>query len=94
VKLHELKTWPEFFGEVWSGRKTLEVRLNDRGFCQGDILHLREKPRASDYTGKSIIALVTHVLDDVSCGMRDGYVAMSIKVLSRDGQSTKGDARE
>lgn len=41
---HELKTWPEPFQAVWEGRKTHEVRVNDRpgGFTTEDLLILRE----------------------------------------------------
>jgi hypothetical protein len=31
---HELKMWPEFFKHVWSGDKTFELRVDDRGFRQ------------------------------------------------------------
>ncbi len=40
--VHELKTWPDPFQAVWEGRKTHEVRVNDRGFTTEDLLILRE----------------------------------------------------
>jgi hypothetical protein len=42
AKVHELKTWPPYFQEVYQGRKNFEVRLNDRGFQPMDILRLKE----------------------------------------------------
>ena len=39
---HELKCWPPFYGEIAMGRKTFEVRLNDREFRMLDTLRLRE----------------------------------------------------
>lgn len=42
VTTHDLKTWPPYFQEVHIGRKNFEVRKNDRGFQQFDILNLRE----------------------------------------------------
>lgn len=40
--VHELKTWPYYFEEVWNGTKTFEVRKNDRDFRVGDTLILQE----------------------------------------------------
>jgi hypothetical protein len=39
---HALKTWPPYFQEIYIGRKTFEVRRNDRDFRPFDILWLRE----------------------------------------------------
>lgn len=40
--IHELKTWPRFFEAIKTGRKTFEVRKDDRGFMPGHTLKLRE----------------------------------------------------
>jgi len=39
---HVLKTDPEVFEALVSGRKTYELRRDDRGFAVGDRLTLRE----------------------------------------------------
>ena len=39
---HDLKTWPEYFADVAAGVKRVEIRLDDRGYAVGDVLHLRE----------------------------------------------------
>ena len=83
---HELKTWPPFFDAIVDGRKTFEVRNNDRGFNAGDVLHLREydpsKPMASDYfryTGRELRVRVTYVLSGEKFGVKDGFVVMGIQ---------------
>jgi hypothetical protein len=42
MKTHILKIHPEYFKEVKSGKKTFEVRLNDRDYKVGDLVILRE----------------------------------------------------
>lgn len=39
---HELKIWPQFYQAVVDGKKTFEVRENDRGFQAGDTVSLME----------------------------------------------------
>ena len=41
-RLHHLKTWPRFFVPAWAGLKRFEVRKNDRGFREGDLVLLEE----------------------------------------------------
>lgn len=40
--VHRLKTWPEYFTQVWDGHKTFEIRIDDRGYKVGDVLLLQE----------------------------------------------------
>lgn len=39
---HELKILPPYFEAVIEGRKTFEIRKDDRGFQAGDTVTLRE----------------------------------------------------
>lgn len=73
-KYHELKVWPEFFGDLKSTRKNFEIRRNDRNFQTGDRLRLREwdqsaKPEFShsplgNYTSKEreVFCRISYVL--------------------------------
>lgn len=49
-KIHELKTDPEPFNDVYLGLKKFEIRLNDRIFKVGDYIALRE----TQYTSKAM----------------------------------------
>lgn len=80
--IHYLKILPEYFEAVADGRKMYEVRKNDRPhpYAVGDILVLKEwNDEAGEYTGRSVTARVTHVLNDTRFVKR-GYVIMGISV--------------
>ena len=77
---HDLKVWPEFWDNLESGRKTFEIRIDDRGFCLGDTLLLREwHPVTQVYTGREVRRTVTHLLRNWR-GIQSGYVIMSLAV--------------
>lgn len=80
---HELKTWPIHFQAVETGRKTFEVRNNDRGFKVGDTLILREySPTYEYFTGARCERTVTHILAGGQFGIEPGYVVMSLSEVS------------
>lgn len=77
--IHELKTVPEYFQEVWDGKKDFEVRSNDRDFKLDDTLRLREYNIDTEtYTGRSITKKVKYILDNPQY-VKEGYVIMGIK---------------
>ncbi len=77
-RLIELKTWPQFYGEVEAGRKAFEIRLNDRGFAVGDVLWLKEYEPGVGLTGRSCYRRVTYITDWYQMA---GYVVMSLAAL-------------
>jgi hypothetical protein len=81
MKEHELKTWPAYFADLRSGKKTFELRKNDRDYQVGDRLILREyDPHKDRYTGKKLVRRVTHVLRYAPAfGLEVGYAILSIK---------------
>jgi len=81
--IHELKTWPEPFKAVVSGRKTHEIRVGDRPFGVGDTLMLCEyDPRKREYTAMTCNVRVTYITLGGSFGLPDNLCVMSIeKVL-------------
>ncbi len=87
---HHLKIHPQFFRHLADGRKTFEVRVNDRTppFAVGDILVLEEwdpsvAPKSTrpkepwGYTGRAIRRRVTY-LTDLSVVGRPDLVAMQL----------------
>lgn len=76
--IHELKILPEYFEAVKDGRKTWEIRKDDRGYKDGDILFLREYEKGR-YTGRYCFKNVTYIYrGDGTFGLSDDYVIMSI----------------
>jgi len=75
--IHELKTWCEYYQEVFMGHKTFEVRKNDREFKRGDILILREWDNVKgEYTGRQLARNVTYILHGGSFGLDADTVVM------------------
>lgn len=82
---HELKIYPKYFEAIIDGKKTFEIRKNDRGFRVGDRVVLKEWDNIA-YSGREIHAEIKYILDDKFIGLADGYVAFSIgiyKIIDR-----------
>ena len=76
---HKLKCWPEYFKNLWNGSKTFEVRKNDRDFMVNDILILAEwNPDKELFTGKTVVKVITYILDGGNFGIEPGHVVMSL----------------
>ncbi len=87
---HELKSWPEYFNLVQRNLKTFELRFDDRGYEEGDLLHLREwvpnveNPKEGKYTGRVAIVKVLHIARPVVgdlcvLAIKEGWALMSIR---------------
>jgi hypothetical protein len=80
--VHELKTWPQFFGVVKSGDKKMELRKNDRLFKVGDDLILKEwDPVEGKCTGRICRRRITHIYEGTGWGLLPGFAILSIKKL-------------
>ena len=87
---HDLKIWPPFFEHVVSGRKTFDVRRDDRNFKLGDTVLLREwepKERGHQdspyYTGREHRMRISYILNprpgrDPDCGLVPGFVVLGL----------------
>lgn len=78
-QLHELKIYKQYFDAILSGKKKFEIRKNDRGFQTGDNVVLKEWDNIK-YSGRTIYATITYILDDKFIGLSEGYVAFGIEV--------------
>ncbi|EIA7337258.1 DUF3850 domain-containing protein [Listeria monocytogenes] len=72
-KTHELKILSEYFWDIAEGRKTFEIRKNDRDFQVGDILILREWDDMD--TGLYTVVEVVYMTD---YEQKDGFVVLGI----------------
>lgn len=82
---HDLKVWFPYFEAIHSGRKTFELRRNDRDFQCGDELFLREWDQTAKCYSKSVVlAKVTHVLTDCpEWGLQPGFAILSFTIISK-----------
>ena len=79
ARVHDLKTWPEYYAAVRDGMKPFEVRKNDRDFRVNDLLRLWEfDPKLAIHTGSYVMRRVTYVLDGGQFGVEPGYVVLGL----------------
>lgn len=85
MKTHNLKLNMDFCNDVLKGKKTFEIRYNDRGYQTGDLI----KFKAVDDKGyipciiENRLYKITYILS--GWGLKDGYVALGIKEVSELG---------
>jgi hypothetical protein len=95
VKTHVLKCRQPFYDAIVDGRKTFEVRKNDRGFAVGDVLqlheiathppspyHVGEWGETSHYTGRHVDVTVTYLTSDPEFVL-PGFVVMGIRKVDQ-----------
>jgi ASC-1-like (ASCH) protein len=72
--VHKIKILPEYFKAVAEGRKTFEIRFDDRHYREGDTLVLKEWTEGK-YTGYEITKQVGYVTD---YEQKPGFVVFSL----------------
>ena len=79
---HNLKILPQYYRAVLEGRKTFEVRKNDRNYFVGDFVNLQEydPEYQGGYTGRVWRGVITYILNDETY-CKSGYVVFSIMAL-------------
>ncbi len=81
MKRHFLKCLNPFFTDIWEGRKTFEIRFNDRDYKVEDELILEELETGGN-TGRVIYANVPYLLDERPY-LTENYVCMSLEVTNK-----------
>jgi ASC-1-like (ASCH) protein len=76
-KVHDLKIEKRYLDLILSGKKTFEIRKNDRDFKEGDFLVLRDiHPASFEYMGRALLVEVVYLTE---FEQKEGYVVMGIK---------------
>jgi len=92
---HYLKSWPQCFQEVVDGKKSFEVREDDRGFAVGDIVVLCEydpercasidvseaRARALGYTGREVRGMIVNILRPSDIGWAKGKTVLGLNFV-------------
>ena len=73
---HKLKLAKMFFEDVRLGRKSFELRKNDRDYQIGDILELREMDNGEP-TGRVIEKEITYILEGFA-GLKEDYCILAL----------------
>ena len=73
---HRLKIMPEFFQAVVDGRKTIELRKDDRGYKVGDELVLCEWDGQA-FTGRECRCDISYILKEYD-GLNPDYAILGI----------------
>ena len=88
-KQHELKIVASYYEDVISGKKSFELRKNDRGYKQGDSLKMLEF-KDGKHTGRTIDADIIYMLEDYT-GLTEGYCILGIRVTDYTGKVSETD---
>lgn len=76
--VHQIKLKRQYFKDVADGKKTFELRKNDRGYRVGDVLDMREI-KDGEETGQHIRAEITYMLENYE-GIEEGYCILAIRL--------------
>ena len=77
--LHEVKIIPKYLNKIIKGKKSYEVRKNDRDYIAGDCIALNEYDRG-EYTGRFVLAHIISVEEYPQCLAPD-YIILQLEPL-------------
>jgi len=82
---HKVKSWPQFFEAIVSGKKKHELRrADDRDFQVGDTLRLQEfNPDTQRYSGREFLVRITFITSaDRPCALSESALNSDYCILS------------
>ena len=84
MTIHELKIQLDYYNAIVNGRKTFELRKDDRGFRVGDLIQFRILGKNLFGLNNSFLAtdlyVITYILKDVpEYGLDKDYCILGIK---------------
>lgn len=84
-KTHTVKCWTEFFGPISDGRKTFDLRIDDRDYQVGDnIIQEEFRHGVGEFTGRECRCEITYIGRGRSFerfGLAPGYAILAIKLV-------------
>ena len=87
--IHVLKCWPKYFEELFSGKKTFDIRRNDRDYKVGEFLDIKEWcPTTEKFSGRSVFFKISHTTAEPKW-VQKGYIGLSLKPSSPKPNSTE-----
>lgn len=76
---HQIKLEAEFFDDALSGRKSFELRKNDRNYKEGDVLEM-EEVKDGKKTGRKCSKRIVYMMENFE-GLEDGYCILGCELL-------------
>lgn len=76
---HQIKLGAEFFDDAAAGRKSFELRKNDRNYKEGDMLEM-EEIKDGKKTGRKCSKRIVYMMENFE-GLEDGYCILGCELL-------------
>lgn len=79
--VHILKCWPKFFQPLLDGKKTFDLRTNERDYVSGELVVLTEYDELYGYSGRMAARSIGYVLTGGHFGLPLPLVIISLLPL-------------
>jgi len=82
---HEIKLASGFLQDILSGKKTFELRKDDRDYQEGDFVLMKELSVIGGYSGAEVLVRIKYVLrgrDAVNYGCNKGYCVWGFELIT------------